>query len=144
MHSDLIYQKSWGENAGCTAQLWTLISRSFLFRFTKTLFRKYLSFRNPIGLNTALNRSESLYKIQLYNKALHTYIFVCMLAIAGQTTELDGLKFFEGTLEYPEGNISYTKFEFCFFKIQLVFDNFRTKYFLINSLILNIFSIFSF
>ena len=32
-------------------------------------------------------------------------IYICMSAIAGQTAGPNGLTFFEGTLEYPRGNI---------------------------------------
>ena len=43
----------------------------------------------------------------LYNKALHSYIFVCMLAIAGQTVGPNRLTFFAGTHGCPGRSIDF-------------------------------------
>ena len=40
-----------------------------------------------------------------YNKAIRTYIFVCMLAMADQTAGPNGLKFFNGTHGCQGSNI---------------------------------------
>ena len=37
----------------------------------------------------------------LYNNSLRSYMFVCMLAIAGQTAEPNGLTFFQRPMGIP-------------------------------------------
>ena len=45
--------------------------------------------------------------LNLFNKALRSHIFVCNVScIACQTAGPNGLRFFEGTLKYPGGDIS--------------------------------------
>ena len=42
--------------------------------------------------------------LHLYNKAFHSFVYIYILAIAGQTAGPDWRKIFEGTHGYPRGS----------------------------------------
>ena len=57
-------------------------------------------------IHIILNIHTYDYIIKLF---AHIHLYIFMSAIAGLTAKSSGLKFFEGTLEYPRGNIGYKK-----------------------------------
>ena len=72
-------------------------------RFKKVSLKVLLKFWKLIIFNLGFNalKITLIHPFYLYIIKLFIYIFVCMLAIInGQTAGPNGLKFFEGTLEY--------------------------------------------